>query len=61
MQSYTPIGQQLYFGAHYARLHDLKNTYDPKGLFTFPTGIQGNMVPPPTEVSIHPNGNTNKC
>jgi len=56
-----PIGQQLYFGAHYARLHDLKNTYDPRGLFTFPTGIQGDVVPAPTEVSIHPNGNTNKC
>ncbi|TFK45079.1 glucooligosaccharide oxidase [Crucibulum laeve] len=53
--------QQLYFGSHYARLHDLKNTYDPRGVFTFPTGIQGDVVPAPTDVAIHPNGNTAKC
>jgi hypothetical protein len=53
--------QQLYFGSHLTRLRTLKNTYDPRGLFTFPTGIQGDVVPPPSDVSIHPNGNTNKC
>ncbi|KAH9480021.1 Chitooligosaccharide oxidase [Psilocybe cubensis] len=57
--------QQMYFGAHYSRLHDLKNQFDPNGVFTFPTGIQGDVVPnPPTNtngVAIHPNGNTAKC
>ncbi|KAF9556534.1 FAD-binding domain-containing protein [Agrocybe pediades] len=56
--------QQMYFGSHYTRLHNLKNTYDPQGVFTFPTGVQGDVVPnppPTTDVSIHPNGNNNKC
>ncbi|KAF9556548.1 hypothetical protein CPC08DRAFT_91192 [Agrocybe pediades] len=53
----------MYFGFHYTRLHNLKNTYDPQGIFTFPPGVQGDVVPnppPTTDVSIHPNGN-NKC
>ncbi|KAL0572838.1 hypothetical protein V5O48_009128 [Marasmius crinis-equi] len=32
--------QKLYFGNHYDRLKSIKSTYDPKGIFTFPTSIE---------------------
>ncbi|KAF8055350.1 glucooligosaccharide oxidase [Lyophyllum atratum] len=32
--------KQRYYGAHYARLRSLKDKYDPKDLFTFPTAIE---------------------
>ncbi|KAG6915728.1 hypothetical protein DXG01_010250 [Tephrocybe rancida] len=32
-------GRQRYYGTHYPRLRDLKDKYDPKDLFQFPTAI----------------------
>ncbi|KAF9050595.1 glucooligosaccharide oxidase [Panaeolus papilionaceus] len=32
--------QQLYYGSQYGRLKTLKNTYDPKNVFKFPTSIE---------------------
>ncbi|KAF8962024.1 glucooligosaccharide oxidase [Flammula alnicola] len=32
--------QNLYFGSHYPKLHQLKKVYDPRNVFMFPTSIQ---------------------
>ncbi|KAI3599183.1 glucooligosaccharide oxidase [Moniliophthora roreri] len=32
--------EQLYFGNHYDRLKSIKDSYDPYGVFTFPTSIE---------------------
>lgn len=32
--------QTRYYGSHYARLRSIKDTYDPKDTFTFPTAIE---------------------
>jgi len=32
--------QTLYYGSHYPRLRSIKDKYDPKNIFLFPTGIQ---------------------
>ncbi|EEB97851.1 hypothetical protein MPER_02741, partial [Moniliophthora perniciosa FA553] len=33
-------GEKLYFGNHYDRLKSIKDTYDPDGVFSFPTSIE---------------------
>ena len=33
------IGQTLYFGSNYQRLESIKQTYDPRKVFTFPQSI----------------------
>ncbi|KIJ36191.1 carbohydrate-binding module family 13 protein [Sphaerobolus stellatus SS14] len=56
--------QNQYYGSHYTRLQAIKNTFDPNGMFTFPNGVQGAITPTSpsgSSVTIHPNGNTNKC
>ena len=33
-------GQDLYYSSHYSRLEAIKQQYDPKNTFDFPTSIQ---------------------
>jgi hypothetical protein len=38
-------GHEFYYGSNYARLSQLKSQYDPNDVFSFPTAIQGFVLP----------------